>query len=191
MWLARLIYLTVFHIAKLLEGWEARTANEAINYVEYCISLIKGLILQPKVPHFEKFAAAHNAAIFFSRRILQHSMATLQICFLHLCLAQIICTKDANNLLNFSTFFGLVFQHMTYVISLIDKRWTWQPCLSRGCKWYASSVDRGSHHHSDGSSTSVTMYVLVSYNKNAYPTVILSTYVSLDTLGWAWPSPYH
>ena len=65
----------------------------------------KGLILQPKVAHFEKFAAAHSAAKlinnFFSRRVLRHSMATtLQICFLHLCLAQIICTEDAIEFFN-------------------------------------------------------------------------------------------
>ena len=70
--------------AVLLDGWEARTANEARNYVEYCIPLKKkGFILQPKV---EKFAAAHSAAkllTFFSRRVLRYSMATtLQIFFL-------------------------------------------------------------------------------------------------------------
>ena len=80
-----------------MDDWEG-LLNEARNYVH----TPKRLILQPKVAHFEKFAAAHSAAKLiniFSRRVLRHSMATtLQICFLHLCLAQIICTEDASDI---------------------------------------------------------------------------------------------
>ena len=71
----------------------------------------------------------------------------------------------------------------------------WAFHLSRGCKWYASSVDRGSHHHSDGSSAIKRRHVGASLLqqeriRNCH-TKVASIYISLDTLGWAWPSPYH
>ena len=82
------------------------------------LETIKDFILQPKVAHFEKFAAVHSAAklmnIFFPP-VLRHSMATtLQICFLHLCLAQIICTEDSCDIFFLATLVMLG-------ISLIDK----------------------------------------------------------------------
>ena len=68
--------------------------------------LWKGFILHSKDAHFEKFAAAHSAAkLIFAFPVPFYGtawpLATLQICFLHLCLAQIICTEDANNLFSF------------------------------------------------------------------------------------------
>ena len=74
------------------------------------IILKKGLILQPKVAHFEKFAAAHSAAklfhiFFLPSFVAQHGHYTSNLLPTPMS-AQIICTEDTDNLLSFSTFFS-------------------------------------------------------------------------------------
>ena len=100
-------YFTVFHINWIIYWTVETVANEARNYVEYYTPLKIRLYFAAWSWKIRRRAQRGEINIF-SYRILRHNMATtLQICFLHLCLAQ-ICAEDANNLLSFSYIFGLL-----------------------------------------------------------------------------------